>query len=182
MVTAQVWELALESCGHARRLVGVAALDAWLDLQDVAVAARHPDLGAPAFSRLLEIIVGRCEADETDVDEDAEDALMQFREAAADVLVATYFLLREAYVTGVAGALTRAFEAVARGELPAVRRAEAAFYALRVARKEVVADAKARPDVAASRPARESGPFADVSTLEQRARSRAAAHQGRLHS
>jgi hypothetical protein len=147
----EVWDLALTCVEHPSRRIGAQALDAFLVLQDIPVAQRHPALTRDAFARLLVSITRSC-SHSTDDDEDPEDALFQFRAVAADVLVATYFLLREVYMRTIADELKSALVALTEGGSP--ERAEAALYVLRVARREVCSDLKGRPDVAAS--ARES--------------------------
>ena len=135
-----VWELALAATAHPRRSVGVVALDAWLDLQDVPVDQRHASLGAPTYRRVLDALVAQCAASRNDYDEDEADALHGFRESSQDVLVATYFLLRGEYSATLGRALGNALQAVAAGDAAAVALAESALFALRAAKREILAD------------------------------------------
>lgn len=146
----EVWDLALTCVEHPSRRIGAQALDAFLVLQDVPVAQRHQALQQEAFARLLVSVTRNCAADVSDdAEEDPEDALDQFRTVAADVLVATYFLLRETYTQTIADELKSALVSLTEGSTSPAR-AEAALYVLRVARREVCADLKSRPGVASS--------------------------------
>ena len=138
-----LWDLALKCTSHPRRSIGLKALDAWLDLQDIPLKQRHPKLTQPTYRRLLDVLVTQCvernDDEEECYDEDEEDAGESFREAAADVFVAAYASLRIDFVTCLHARLKKnLFEDLN------LRDAEATVFAFGSAAKEICEDVKGR--------------------------------------
>ena len=122
--------MALTCVEHPSRRIGAPALDAFLVLQDVPVAT-PPWRGAALAVASLH----HAELFHSTDDDEIPRTLFQFRTVAADVLVATYFLLREVYMRTIADGLKSSLVALTEGGSP---RGRAALYVLRVARRRSV--------------------------------------------
>uniref|UniRef100_A0A7S3JTB3 Uncharacterized protein n=1 Tax=Aureoumbra lagunensis TaxID=44058 RepID=A0A7S3JTB3_9STRA len=84
-----VWQLALKCLEHPRRHVAKTCLDAWLELFDIGLDQRHPNLNQ-VIHQVLEI----CIRQSTFIgakDEDETDAVQSFREAAVDIFISIYY-------------------------------------------------------------------------------------------
>eukprot|EP00903_Cladosiphon_okamuranus_P012346 g11575.t1 len=101
--------LSLTACDLPR--IPILTLDFWLELQDVPFSERHPSLGRPVYTRLLDVLLSKCELpagfvswDDYCGDDVDEDALTELREGAQgvkDVLVVIYYILRADYLSHV---------------------------------------------------------------------------------
>ena len=107
--TLSLWEVALKCTSHPRRSVALPVLDAWLDLQDIPLDARHPDLTQPTFRHLLDVLVTQCRQGAA-YDEDDDDAALAFRDLSTDVLIATFISLDREFPELLTSRLRRALE------------------------------------------------------------------------
>jgi hypothetical protein len=138
----QLVDFALQCTGQPRRNIASLVLDCWLRFQDIPLEERHPDLGAPLYLKVLQVLLLQCTYpqnftnwDEEDLD---EDDFMGFREGpqgSRDVFVTSYYLLRRQFMAVLMGTLQQ-------GGVLAWQTIEAAVFVL----YSVAADVRKRLD------------------------------------
>ena len=108
---SEMIDLLLRIQSHPSHSVSVTALEAWLALQDVPTAERHPDMAGPLFGRIVDLLIPRISYSasfttwEDEVDLDPQE-FAEMRRLVGDVLVSAYFLLRVSFVDQVVGAIS----------------------------------------------------------------------------
>mmetsp|Transcript_13090 Transcript_13090/g.19606 ORF Transcript_13090/g.19606 Transcript_13090/m.19606 type:complete len:862 (-) Transcript_13090:432-3017(-) len=96
-------ELLLTIQQHHHQPVAISVLEFWLMLQDIPTAQRHPDLTAPLFSKVLNLIAAkiayppRFTTWEDELELDSQE-FSEMRSLVNDVLVSVYFLLRVNFI------------------------------------------------------------------------------------
>ena len=98
---SDLWSLLLSCVSQKPRKIASMTFDAWLSLQDIPVAQRHPFLQKQVFATLLISLLSQCQYpegfidwDESDDDEEDFSSFRDYRQGIQEVLVVCFYSLQ----------------------------------------------------------------------------------------